>query len=987
VNHILRIGGSVGALAIIALLLGLAGPAAAFTPANQDRNYEIRLPEFDLEAYQSPITADGRLEVAQILKNRFHSEWSVQSWNPQTATARWVYGPSVQVAAPLYTSDDVERAARMVIASNQDVLKADPTQLRLTDTPHVDGKWAAHFQQTWHGIDVHRATVRIVLSEDGRLMLMGSDYKSNIDLSPIPVFSAAQATEIAKAGLSFNPATDTIDGDAKLLVLPVSLSQTEVAYHLVWQVRVRTADPVGIWVTSVDAHSGEVIWRYNDVSFAYSGNSTSAVHFNSYCDGTVNRVCQYLRVQVNGVGNVNTDALGNWTIAGTGGDRSVTADLYGPYVDLNNIAGAEATFTGTAHENIPLTVAFSSTNSQADERDTFDAVNQIHDFFETFAPGFSYTNARITANVSRNSTCNAYWDGTINFYIAGGGCANTGEMQQVVEHEFGHGVQNAILGGQGDQGLGEGNGDILGNLMTQDPIIGRGFYTGNCTSGIRNSLNTLRYPGDVIGQEIHSAGQVIAGFNWDMMVGLQLQYGVLPGKTMAATRWHNGRVLLHPQTQPDQVLGTFTADDDNGDLGDGTPNYDIICQAATNHGFTCPEIIVGVFITHNNLPYSGNTTGYPVTATIVSLPAGGASIVGSSVKIHYNVNGGSFSDVPMTSTGNPDEYAGTIPGQAYGSIVRYYLSASDTDNNTGTSPRDYPTTIHYFQVNDNFADDMETVTAWKAGYTGDNATTGIWVEADPVGTVYNGTNVQPENDHTADPGHICWITGNGSVGGAAGEQDVDGGRTTLLSPRFDLTDASQVQVSYWKYYTNSVGNNPNADTWYVDVTNNGGTTWIPIENTMTSTNAWVQQGPFDLLAYVPTPGVVQFRFIAEDLSPGTLVEAGIDDFQLAAVFNTADAGDLSVRLVTKLEQNTPNPFGPTTDIRFRLAQAGSVSLAVYDGAGRRVRSLVSGSLDAGDHNARWDGTDESGHSVAAGVYFYRLESGGKTQSARMLLVR
>jgi Zn-dependent metalloprotease len=987
VNHILRIGGSIAALALVALLLGLAGPAAAFQQADQNRNYEIRLPEFDLEGYQSPATAEGSLQVANILNGRYSGNWRVQSWNPQTAGARWIYGTSVKVAESFYTSEDVERAARQVIAANEDVLRADASQLRLTDTPNAAGKWAAHFQQTWHGVDVYGATVRLVFSEDGRLMLMGSDYQPNINLSPVPLYSDAQAIQIAKNGVNFNEATDTIQDAAKLLVLPVSLSQTEVAYHLVWRVRVRTEDPVGIWVTHVDAHTGQVIWRYNDVHFAYSGTSSAPVQLNSYCDGTVIRPAQYLRVQVSGVGNVNTDINGNWSINGTGGPRSVTADLYGPYVDLNNIAGAEATFTGTAQENVPLDVAFTDLNAQKDERDTFDAVNQIHDFFEEFAPGFSYTNTRINANVSRNSTCNAYWDGTINFYIQGGGCANTGEMQQVVEHEFGHGVQNAIIGGQGNQGLGEGNGDILGNLMTQDPIIGRGFYLNNCTSGIRNSLNTLRYPGDVIGQEIHYAGQVIAGFNWDMMVGLQAQYGTHPGTIKAATLWHNGRVLLHPQTQPDQVLSAFTADDDNGNLDDGTPNYDAICLAATNHGFTCPEIIVGVFITHTALPYSGDRTlGYPLTATMISLPAGQAVIVPSSAFLHYRVNGGIYQNLAMAPTGNQDEYGVTIPAQEYGSIVEYYLSAQDTDNNTGTSPRDYPASLHYFQVNNTFADAMETVTAWKAGYTGDNASAGLWIEADPIGSTFGGNPVQPEDDHTADPGHICWITGNGSVGGQGGEADVDGGKTTLLSPRFDLTGATQVQVDYWKFYTNDRGNSPGLDYWYVDVTNDGGQTWTPMEHTTTSTNAWAPMS-FDLLQFVPTPGVVQFRFIAEDITPGSLVEGGVDDFLLAAVFPTMDAGDFSVRLVTRLQQNTPNPFGPTTDIRFRLAQEGTVSLAVYDGTGRRVRNLASGSLNAGDHNVRWDGTDDSGRAVAAGIYFCRLESEGKTHSARMLLIK
>ena len=54
-------------------------------------------------------------------------------------------------------------------------------------------------------------------------------------------------------------------------------------------------------------------------------------------------------------------------------------------------------------------------------------------------------------------------------------------MQQVVEHEFGHGIQDAIMGGwQGNEGLGEGNSDVVGILLTQESIIGRGFYLGNC---------------------------------------------------------------------------------------------------------------------------------------------------------------------------------------------------------------------------------------------------------------------------------------------------------------------------------------------------------------------------------------------------------------------------------------------------------------------------------------------------------------------------
>jgi Zn-dependent metalloprotease len=989
-NSILRAGGCIGALLLAGLLVGFASPAGAFVPASQNQNYEILLPQFDTDGYQS---ADGKVggdATVSTLAARYGGNWRVQTWNSRTGTPHWVYGTSAKVTDGIRDAADAERLARQVITENEDVLRANPRDLRLTATPNAAGKWAVHFQQTWNGLDVWGATVRVLFSESGRLMLMGSDFYPTINLSPVAAVSEAQAIGLARAGLPFNPATDRIEDGATLLVLPVPLSASEVEQHLVWRVRVRTEDPLGVWVTHVDAHTGKILWRYNDIDFAYSGPTSTVVQYLNYCDGSVPMTLPYLRINVSGVGTAISDVHGNWSIAGTGGARTVTSDLYGPYVDVNNIQGSQAAFTGTAQEDTPFTVSFLDANARKDERDVFDAVNDVHDFFETFAPGFAYTNTRITANVNRSSTCNAYWDGTINFYMAGGGCANTGEMQQVVHHEFTHGVQNAILGQQGDQGLGEGNADICGNLMTQDPIIGRGFYTGNCTSGIRNSLNTLRYPGDVIGVEIHAAGQVIAGFNWDSMVLLQAQYGESIGTWMSAQRWHNGRVLMHPTTQPDQVLATFIADDDNGNLDDGTPNHAIFCQAATNHGFTCPAILVGVYITHDGHPYSGDRiVGYNIRGTIISLPVGVGSIVPGSVLAHYRVDGGSFNDVPMTATGNPDEYGATIPAQPYGSIVEYYMTADDNLGHSGSSPQTAPTELHYFQVNDTFADAMETVTAWKVGATDDNASTGVWTRVDPIGTTStSGFQAQPEDDHTAAPGTMCFVTGQGTVGGGPGEADVDGGKTTLFSPRFDLNDATDVAVSYWKWYSNNRGNDPGTDYWRVGVSNDGGTTWTAIENTTASTTeAWVEVA-FDLATYIATPNIVQFRFVAEDVSPGSLVEAGVDDFLLTAVFDITGAEDgFGVRFVTGLDQNAPNPFGSTTDIRFRLAQPGSVALSIYDATGRRVVTLADGVREPGEHHVSWNGTDASGRAVAAGTYFCRLVAGGKDYSARLVMIR
>ena len=88
-----------------------------------------------------------------------------------------------------------------------------------------------------------------------------------------------------------------------------------------------------------------------------------------------------------------------------------------------------------------------------------------------------------------------------------------------------------------------------------------------------------------------------------------------------------------------------------------------------------------------------------------------------------------------------------------------------------------------------------------------------------------------------------------------------------------------------------------------------------------------------------------------------------------------------------LLQNAPNPFNPTTTIRFSLPAAGTARLAVYSVAGQLVRVLVDGPTAAGAHAIVWDGRDASGREVASGVYVYRLISKDGVMTRRMTLAR
>ncbi len=91
-----------------------------------------------------------------------------------------------------------------------------------------------------------------------------------------------------------------------------------------------------------------------------------------------------------------------------------------------------------------------------------------------------------------------------------------------------------------------------------------------------------------------------------------------------------------------------------------------------------------------------------------------------------------------------------------------------------------------------------------------------------------------------------------------------------------------------------------------------------------------------------------------------------------------------------LSPNVPNPFDRATRISYRVpagtGTSAPVSLSVYDLAGRRVKDLVDGIQASGEHTAEWDGTDAGGRRVGAGVYFYRLRTGGRSLTRKLVLL-
>ena len=188
-------------------------------------------------------------------------------------------------------------------------------------------------------------------------------------------------------------------------------------------------------------------------------------------------------------------------------------------------------------------------NSIAGERDTYYHANVIHDLAKSIHSGLTGADYVMPAKVNIGSEdsywpCNAYWDYTgINLFSAGGGCAATDQMADVVYHEYGHGLQQFIYDpyspNYSSSGLSEGCSDYWGMTLTNSPCLGNGFFgEGTC---LRDGNNTLQYPANSCGGAVHCLGEYIMGATWKMRENLIELHGYENGVAISDELFYWGQ--------------------------------------------------------------------------------------------------------------------------------------------------------------------------------------------------------------------------------------------------------------------------------------------------------------------------------------------------------------------------------------------------------------------------------------------------------------
>jgi flagellar hook assembly protein FlgD len=101
-------------------------------------------------------------------------------------------------------------------------------------------------------------------------------------------------------------------------------------------------------------------------------------------------------------------------------------------------------------------------------------------------------------------------------------------------------------------------------------------------------------------------------------------------------------------------------------------------------------------------------------------------------------------------------------------------------------------------------------------------------------------------------------------------------------------------------------------------------------------------------------------------------------------------GNTSIREIPTsfaIQNNYPNPFNPTTTVKYQIPENTHVRLVVYNMLGQRVRTIVDQPREAGYYSVQWDGKNDYGVSITSGIYVYRIQAGSFVAARKMNLIK
>ena len=861
-------------------------------------------------------------------------------------------------------------------------------------TRKVANVWHSAFRLSYDGIPVRDCGLHTMIgSITGSLMTVMSDVPIALPNGSTPQIAAGYILAKIPSFLNEDKLNPIIS------ITPPSLIYFHVRYagklRLAYELMARQGSPSHAWRLTVDAMTAQLLEKKDMLEYigdttthAISGKLLANIHPQSPFDSSVTVGFPYTRIVVDGK-LIVTDSAGNWSAdvgSATPPFISIFADAY-HHVERHDAPNDTLRLTNLA---APYRAIWNDSNSHAAERDAYYAAGYARRYALKLDTALSAIDAPFIVNVNLNETCNAFYDAdsiSLNFFKAGNNCSNSGEIADVVYHEFGHRVahvryENGANGNLINYTLGEGFADLISAFMRDDPRIGIGFFADDSSKVLRNCDNTKSFPHD-INADPHISGEIVSGALWDLrkLIGLGTD-----------ERLFHEMEWLNPdgpdETSPDILQSVFlqtlvdvlTVDDDDNDLTNGTPHSSQILEAFSKHGITLASLIT--LVPQKIGDQDSAVNNYPVTVRAnYNGPIG--ILDPAKLLLYYSIDHGQHSTaLPFTVIGD-SIYQAIIPNVSAGTIVSYYVSASLDLDHGGTKFTPLPFeplffTIGYHSV---YYDDCETDRGWSLREPSDKAVKGLWVRDVPFGT-YNVPDhfVQQDTDHTPN-GTMCYVTGN-LHDAEVGADDVDSGTTTLTTNAIDLSEVTSPVLRYWYYYSNDQADNPTIPVWITEISGDDGQTWKNVQYTNESTDGWTSY-LLRVSDYVTPSSKVRLRFTASDYI-AAVVEAGVDDLEaLSAPGSSLSAVPTSSEATFGIESIYPNPStssGATID--FRVPERSHVTLIVKNVLGEIVATLADQLLIPGSYNLQ---LVPALYHLTSSIYWVVLSTSDRQSIRKMVL--
>lgn len=971
--------------------------------------HEVRFPQ--MKPYDRHVQQMLRELPAWQSFQTAHDNWYVH-FNERTGLPHRAYGKALDVPG------NTPHEKALWFAQNELQSYGIATLDLVSTGKAIEGKSThVNFRQHYQGLKVigSRYTAKF---HNGKMILFGCDLYPSIQLSTTPAISADDALVHATTGITNTLLSATAASELQILPVP---SDNGYNFYLVYDILVKTISSDNIpanYRTLVDAHNGAILYRQNMVKHSgpvkpkncahhahpprdtrmleVSATLTGSVQELSPNDPIVTQDLENIYVTVGGE-DYQADQDGHVVLPVNPGSTA-TVRLMGPWSRIyTNDVTPSLTYTLAEGENA---ISLDGT-ANIKELSAYRSVQRIHNWHRQWMTAFDGMDFQLTTNIDVEGTCNAFYDGSsINFYDLGGGCNPTSLVADVCYHEYGHGINDFYYQSEGsffaNGAMGEGYADFWAISATNNPQLGVGFNTDNLEPIRRYDIDPKVYPSDLVGQ-VHADGEIIMGAWWDSHLLMGADWNVTMPLFVEAYAGLQAEAFdgNEGEAYTDVLIDLLQADDDDGDLSNGTPNGNAIVDGFYIHGIT---LISNAQIDFVAIPFADADEDLDLDVEL-SLEFPYTTYL-QDIKCFYKINDQPWAETPMQTDGT-DIFTHTIEGQDPGSIVAYYFGAYDLNNSIsavlpiGAHLNPFPNLPYYTligvqEIATHDSDDNAEFGPWATGIPGDNATTGQWEEDAPIGSytvdVAPGTMVQTDAQHTPG-GEFCFITGNASSESAGiGENDVDGGKTTLQTPLIDMAGLGEPIVAYWRYYTNNPpgGANPGADWWQVRMSNDGGQNWIYIEDNQTADMRW-RRNAIRVADWMEPTSQMRFQFIASDstrlgqnLDGGSLIEAAVDDFILydAMLVHADDLQELSAAFSVY-----PNPANDRISVRSEFGLMHSAQVELIAPTGQIVFAKKLGDIPFG----RTTSIDTS--AFAEGTYTLRLISDEISEAQTVVITR